>query len=215
LRKAGPAPVDRTPRLKAAGCVTITAPLMLGRPPRASGPWLRPVLPAFVAAPGPLVMDRQQGGTNGLYQDDTKLPSAITHAHATGVHHVASSGDTIMRTGLGLVIVLAVIFGIYWLLKRYGTSKNGGKSDGKMNVLATTMLAPNRALHLVSIGDELVLVGTSEQTVTPIRTYSPEESAAIKARLDGGEPPPLRPANGFGGGWGGFVTEMRTKTVRK
>ena len=31
-------------------------------------------------------------------------------------------------------------------------------------VVATTALAPNRALHLVRVGDELILVGTAEQT---------------------------------------------------
>ena len=64
------------------------------------------------------------------------------------------------------------------------------------------------------MGDELVLVGTGEQGVTPVRVYSEDEAAALRARLDG-DPPPLRPASGFGGGFSGFVTEMRAKTVRK
>ena len=76
------------------------------------------------------------------------------------------------------------------------------------------MLAPNRALHLVRVGDELVLVGSAEHTVTPVRVYSAEESAALSARIEGA-PEPLRPATGFGNGFAGFVTEMRARTVRR
>jgi flagellar protein FliO/FliZ len=37
-------------------------------------------------------------------------------------------------------------------------------------------LGPNRALHLVRAGRELVLVGVAEHGVTPIRTYTEDEA---------------------------------------
>ena len=111
------------------------------------------------------------------------------------------------------MVVVALIYGVYWLLKRYSGSKNG-RSDGRMQVIATTALGPNRSLHLVTVGDGLVLVGASEQSVTPVRVYTDDEALLLRARLEG-EPPPLRPSNGFGGGFGGFMTELRSKTVRK
>jgi flagellar biosynthetic protein FliO len=148
-----------------------------------------------------------------IKRDTTPLPAAVSHPSSVGAGHVASSSGVFARTGIGLVVVVALIYGIYWLLKRYAGSKNA-RSDGKMQVLATTALAPNRALHLVSVGDQLVLVGTAEQSVTPVRVYDEEESEILRASLDG-EPPPLRPSNGFGGGFGGFVTELRSRTVRR
>ena len=33
-----------------------------------------------------------------------------------------------MRTGIGLVVVVALIYGVYWLLKRYAGSKNGARA---------------------------------------------------------------------------------------
>jgi flagellar protein FliO/FliZ len=149
-----------------------------------------------------------------IHRDTTPLPAAVSHPASVGTHHVAASSGVFLRTGIGLVVVVALIYGIYWLLKRYAGSKGGGRSDGRMQVIATTALAPNRALHLVSVGDELVLVGSAEHAVTPIRIYSDDEAGEIRARLEGG-PAPLRPASGFGGGFSGFVTELRARTVRK
>jgi flagellar protein FliO/FliZ len=40
-------------------------------------------------------------------------------------------------------------------------------------------LGPNRALHLVRAGRELVLVGVAEHGVTPIRTYTEEEALEL------------------------------------
>jgi flagellar protein FliO/FliZ len=183
------------------------------RPPTDSGGSL-PLLPraltsAFTLLAAPGVRET----TTVIHRDTTPLPAAVSHPSSVGAHHVASSSGVFMRTGIGLLVVVALIYGVYWLLKKYAASKTG-RSDGRMEVLATTVLAPNRSLHLVSVGDELVLVGTAEQGVTPVRVYSEEESEILRARLDG-EPPPLRPSSGYGGGFGGFVTELRAKTVRK
>ena len=39
-------------------------------------------------------------------------------------------------------------------------------TSGVIDVVATTTLAQGRALHLVRVGDELVLVGATEQSIT-------------------------------------------------
>lgn len=106
---------------------------------------------------------------------------------------------------VGLAIVIAVIYGIYWLLKAYGRSKGGGlRDDGRMNVLATTTLAPNRSLHLVRVGDEVVLVGSAEGGVSPLRVYSAEEAR----RLDADSLQPVAPQRGS------LIEELRKRTAR-
>ena len=52
--------------------------------------------------------------------------------------------------------------------------------------LATLPLGPNRSLHLVRAGDEVVLVGAGEHGVTPIRTYTQAEARAL-GLLDGAD----------------------------
>jgi len=127
----------------------------------------------------------------------------------------ASGSGSLVRTVVGLAIVLAVIYGVYWLLKTYGKSKKQDSGDGKMEVVATTQLAPNRAVHLVKVGDELVLVGSGEQAITQLRVYDAEESRRLSQLLD--SEPQLR-ALEAGGGKGPtiarLVDDLRRKTAR-
>jgi len=86
------------------------------------------------------------------------------------------------------MIVLAVIYGLHWLLKN---SRSGRKSDRNdlVEVIATTPLAQNRSIHLVRAGDELLLVGAAESGVTPLRVYAAGEP--LTAALEAGAPPPV------------------------
>jgi flagellar biogenesis protein FliO len=112
-------------------------------------------------------------------RDRTLLPAAVrapTHASATS--HIASgAGNAAFHMLLGLTVVSALIFGLYKILKR--TSAKNDKTapdDGWMHVVSTTPLGPSRALHLVRVGNEVVLLAASEQSVTPVRIYGAEEA---------------------------------------
>jgi flagellar biosynthetic protein FliO len=142
-------------------------------------------------------------------RDRTPLPadvSGVGGAHAPAAAHVASgTGSAALHMLLGLAIVLALIFGLYKLLKR-SASKNDKTvaDDGWMGVLSTTPLAPSKSLHLVRVGDELILLGSSDGSVTPIRVYGAEE-----ARRLGVDPRLVQalPA-GAGGRAGGFGASL-------
>ena len=79
-------------------------------------------------------------------------------------------GGSIVRALVGLVVVLGAIFGVHWLLKKWGGSRMQGAAgrSGIIDVVATTTLAQGRALHVVRVGEELVLVGATEQSITRI-----------------------------------------------
>ncbi len=79
--------------------------------------------------------------------------------------------------------------------------------------MATTALAPNRAVHLIRVGDGLVLVGSAEGAITRLKAYSVDESAALEARLDG-DPGQLRPFGTEAAGPSGFVEQLRRRTAR-
>lgn len=80
----------------------------------------------------------------------------------------SSSSGSIGRMIFGLAVVLGAIYGIHYLLKKWGASRMQGVvgTSGVIDVLATTTLAQGRALHLVRVGDGLVLVGATEQSIT-------------------------------------------------
>jgi flagellar protein FliO/FliZ len=102
------------------------------------------------------------------------LPADQGTKHVTG----ASSGS-LVRTFVGLAIVLAVIYGIAWVLKQVKSSKEERHRGSGLQSAAVVPLGPNRALHLVRAGRELVLVGVAEHGVTPIRTYTEEEALEL------------------------------------
>lgn len=147
-----------------------------------------------------------------FHEDTTPLPASLSQSTTTTASHSASAGSSLARTVAGLAIVLAVLFGIYWLFKTYAKGKQT-KSDGRLEIVATTALAPNRAVHLIRVGDGLVLVGSAEGSITRLKAYSAAESAALDARLEG-EPGALRPFGSEAAGPSGFVEQLRRRTAR-
>jgi flagellar protein FliO/FliZ len=91
----------------------------------------------------------------------------------------ASGSGSLVRTIVGLAIVLAVIYGVAWVLKQVKASKEERLRGTGLESAAVVPLGPNRSLHLVRAGRELVLVGVAEHGVTPIRTYSEEEALEL------------------------------------
>lgn len=163
--------------------------------------------------------------TDEFRRDTTPLSPEATGSGDSTATDVGSSGGAIVRMLIGLVIVIAVIYAIYALLKRASGRKGGVRSDGRMTVLASTTLAPGAAVHLLQVGDELVLVGQAQQGVTPLRVYSADEAQRLGVALDRGVSPFVptgRPAGGGKPGAGGFkknlganlVEELRRRTTR-
>ena len=124
--------------------------------------------------------------TPTIATDTTPLSSAVRNGASDAATKHSSSGGAFVRLIVGLFIVLAVIYGIYWLLKTYSKSKKGGGVGGAagIDVVATTAIGPNRSLHLVRVGDEFVLVGAAEQTISQLRTWNADESRKLEQQLD-------------------------------
>ena len=127
-----------------------------------------------------------------------------------------STGGSLVRTIVGLAVVIAVIYGLYWVLKQVKSSREEKSSGQGLSSLATLPLGPNRSLQLVRAGRELVLVGVSEHGVTPVRTYSEDEAEAV-GLLDPeyvDEEPVAGAPVGNGGAFGKVLDDLRRRTVR-
>ena len=142
-------------------------------------------------------------------------PVNLKDAPATGAGHTAAGGGSIVRTIVGLAIVIGVIYGLYWVLKQVKSSREEKASGQGLSALATLPLGPNRSLQLIRAGREIVLVGVSEHGVTPVRTYSEDEAeAAGLLDLEAEEETPGRNGNG-NGLVSGVIDELRRRTVRR
>jgi flagellar protein FliO/FliZ len=127
-----------------------------------------------------------------------------------------SAGGSLVRTIVGLAIVIAVIYGLYWVLKQVKASREEKASGEGLASLATLPLGPNRSLQLVRAGRELVLIGVSEHGVTPVRTYSEDEAEAV-GLLDPElveDDVPRGNGGGGGGALGKLIEDLRRRTVR-
>ncbi|MBS1869734.1 MAG: FliO/MopB family protein [Actinobacteria bacterium] len=103
-------------------------------------------------------------------------PVDLTGASGQGSH--IGGGGSLVRTIVGLAIVIGVIYGVAWVLRQVKASKQPRATGAGLASLASVPLGPNRSVHLVRAGRDLVLLGVAEHNVVPIRTYSEEEARA-------------------------------------
>jgi flagellar protein FliO/FliZ len=143
-----------------------------------------------------------------------KTPLNLKDATGDTTSHVGGGG-TIVRTIVGLAVVIGVIYGLYWVLKQVKSSREEKATGQGLAALATLPLGAQRSLQLVRAGRELHLVGVSEHGVTPVRTYSEEEAEAaglLDLETDEGTGDP---GGNAGGPWRGVLNELRKRTVRR
>jgi len=151
--------------------------------------------------------------------ETTPLSSTITDGGAT-TSSSGSSGGSLVRTIVGLAVVVAVIYGIAWLLKQGKKKVVGSEDDYGSGLEPTAMLtlAGRTGLHLVKVGNEYLLLGVSDGGVNPIRTYSEEEARAAGFPMDDDDIDALRPVGkdrpALGPGTP-FVERLRDLTVRR
>lgn len=97
---------------------------------------------------------------------------------AGGTHVSSSGGSSLVRTIVGLAIVLAVIWGLYWILKQVKAGRDPNVAKGNLASVAALPLGSGRSLHLVRAGNDYVLIGSAEHGLIPIQRYTEEQARA-------------------------------------
>lgn len=137
--------------------------------------------------------------------------------------HTSSGGASITRTIVGLLIVIAVIWGLTWILKQVKSGRERGASGSGLSSLATLPLGSGRSMHLVRAGSDYLLVGSAEHGVAPIHRYTEQQAREIGLldlleRQDEGRPPiasgPNRPPI-VSGELASLLDRLRQWTVRR
>ena len=132
-------------------------------------------------------------------------------APTTGTH-TSGSGGSIVRTIVGLAIVIAVIWGLSWILRQVKSGREPHTSSAGLTSLAALTLSTGRSVHLVRAGNDYLLLGSAEQGVVPIHRYS--EQQALNAGL-------IEPGGGAGdlaagaGEASGAFAAARSRAVTK
>jgi flagellar protein FliO/FliZ len=99
----------------------------------------------------------------------------------TGTPEVALEGGLtqfsfwdFLRMFLVLGGVIGAIYGVFFVLKRMGNPRFQGNS--LISVISTQNLQGNRALHLVEVGNEVFLIGSSEGGVELVGKLEDQET---------------------------------------
>jgi flagellar protein FliO/FliZ len=157
--------------------------------------------------------------------DGEDTPLSLDSGTKDEAAQVGTSGGSIVRTIVGLAVVIGVIYGLTWILRQVKANKSGSAKGAGLETIATLPLGGNRSLHLVRAGEEIVLVGSGEHGVTPIRTYTEAEARSLgllgpdtqdAVAAESGAMEALEPeVFGQETRRGRFIDELRKRTVIK
>lgn len=104
--------------------------------------------------------------------------------------HTSSGGASIVRTIVGLAIVLAVIWGLAWILRQVKGGRDPRVAANGLTSVSALSLSSGRSVHLVRAGNDYLLLGSAEHGLMPIHRYT--EQQALEAGLLSPEEPPRR-----------------------
>ena len=132
---------------------------------------------AFAAFAGPAL-----GATTTAPKNPESLP--IPEGSSSPGNISGGAGDTLLRLGLGLVVVVGLIALVWYVLKRvqrsrYPALESNGKAGGLIDVVSTTPLGPNRSLHVVRVGEEIILVGSTDHAITALTRLGTDDLVGL------------------------------------
>ncbi|MBI5864294.1 MAG: flagellar biosynthetic protein FliO [Planctomycetes bacterium] len=128
---------------------------------------------------------------------------AETTAEKTTTNRTTNTTSSWFRTGGALAAVVAVILFLSWGAKALGGG-NFGRRLGRtraIEVVSRTALSPRQSLCLVRVGQRIILIGITPDSIRTLDVIaSPEEAAALAgsalseqaSRVDGGFEKKLR-----------------------
>ena len=153
-----------------------------------------------------------------LAVEDSDVATLTTGGEPTTTTVPTTGIGDLGRVLLGLFLVVLVIGALYAGMKKAQRGRLPGKTSGVVQVRETTQLGPGRNLHLVEIGDRVLLVGATEHGIALLQGYDRDEAAAegllgddeaVAAVLPAARPPAPVTAEGRT-----FMDALRERTTR-
>lgn len=91
-----------------------------------------------------------------------------------------STFGLLSRTFGALLLIVGLIFGASWGLKRFGGTRFGAPHEDSpaLSVLSTVALGDRRSLSIVKFGSRTLLVGSTQQSITLLAEESTDEVLA-------------------------------------
>jgi flagellar protein FliO/FliZ len=180
---------------------TATAPIPVPAPasqetqplPRGATTAGRPATPARPAPSGPVSTPVQVSGP----ADPANVPATEAPATAPALEPApvqrppqvvmpassAPSTGGLLQTILALVLVLGILLGLAWFLKRFGP--RGMMGGANVKLVGALNIGGRERIMVVEVGDQWIVVGASPGRVNALATMPRQEGAQEHAQLAG------------------------------
>jgi flagellar protein FliO/FliZ len=83
-------------------------------------------------------------------------------------------GPMLIKLVGALVLILLVIYGSVWLMKKFSLNRGFGGGD-LITVIDRRFLAPKQAVVLLKVGNKHLLVGATESSMSKLAELNPDE----------------------------------------
>lgn len=113
----------------------------------------------------------------GTLNTQTTEPAGFLEADA-GTGFGSSLMPTAFKMICALVIVLLLVYGCIYLLKRLSGQRHHGGGRNLLQVIETVHVAPKKTISLVRVAGRSVLVGVTENSMTALTELDQEETSA-------------------------------------
>ncbi len=90
----------------------------------------------------------------------------------------------IIRMILPLLLIIALLGGVLWFVKKYSYQARSTESLGiDVNVLSSKMILPKKYVAVVKVKDRLLVLGVSDGSINLLKEFevSPEDEISFKS----------------------------------
>ncbi|MGF6275318.1 flagellar protein FliO/FliZ [Massilia sp. UYP11] len=92
----------------------------------------------------------------------------------------------LLKTIMALTLVLGLLAGLAWMMKRYGPKMGGGNAN--LRVVGALNLGGRERIMVVEVGDQWIVVGAAPGRVNALHTMPRQEGELTPAAAHGGIP---------------------------
>ncbi len=176
-----PAPASQDTQPLPRGATTAGRPATPARP-APSGPVSTPVQTSGPADPANVPATENPATAPALEAAPIQRPPQVVMPAAA-----APSTGGLLQTIFALVLVLGILLGLAWFLKRFGP--RGMMGGANVKLVGALNIGGRERIMVVEVGDQWIVVGASPGRVNALATMPRQEGAEVQAQLAGHAPP--------------------------
>ena len=132
------------------------------------------------AAPGEAVAPADAAPRAAAPASPITAPAPVYPAPLAG-----SSAGNLVQTILALCLVLLLLGGLAWFLKRYGPKQMGGSAN--LRLVGALSLGGRERILVVEVGEQWIVVGASPGRINALATL-PRQEGVLPAQLSAHQP---------------------------